>query len=261
MLDVRRRREFIVALGGAVAWPLGARAQQPAMPVIGFMSARPPGDSVPLVGAFRRGLMDGGFVEGQNVAIEYRWAHGDYARLPALAKELVDRKVAVLLGIGGDSSALAAKAATSTIPVVFGMGTDPVQAGMVASLNRPGGNVTGSTVFGPEHDVKRLELLKAIMPRLSRAAFLFNPDNPSSVSENRPIESAARSMKVEISYFEARKPAEFDAAFTAMAKRHAGGVVVTDDAMLNSNSGRIAEIAVQKRLRQPATQISWRRAA
>jgi ABC-type uncharacterized transport system substrate-binding protein len=125
---------------------------------------------------------------------------------------------------------------------------DAVAAGLVASLAQPGGNVTGSTVFGPEQNVKRLEVLKALMPRLARAAFLFNPDNPSSVTENRDIESAARSMKLEISYFEARKAAEFGAAFTAMANQHAGSVVVTDDAMLNSNSGRIAEIAGQKRL-------------
>ena len=140
-----RRREFITLVGGgAAAWPFTARSQQAErMPVIGFMSARSPQDSEYLVEAFRLGLKDGGFVEGQNVTVEYRWAQGEYSRLPALARELVDRKVAVLLGIGGDSSALAAKAATSTIPVVFGMGSDPVEAGMVASLNRPGGNATG----------------------------------------------------------------------------------------------------------------------
>ena len=143
-----RRRDFITLLGGAaVAWPFASRAQQQSgMPVIGFMSARSPGDSVHLVEAFRQGLKGGaGLVEGQNVTVEYRWAHGDYSRLPVLARELVDRRVAVLLGIGGDASAQAAKEATSSIPVVFGMGSDPVQAGMVASLNRPGGNVTACT--------------------------------------------------------------------------------------------------------------------
>ena len=158
----RDRREFIAMLGGAAsAWPIAARAQQPAMPVIGFMSARSPADSVHLLAAFRQGLGDWGFVERQNVAVEYRWAHGDYHRLPRLAMELVDQRVAVLLGVGGDASALAAKAATSTIPVVIGTGSDPVEAGFVASLNRPGGNVTGVSVLANQMEPKRLSLLHA----------------------------------------------------------------------------------------------------
>jgi putative ABC transport system substrate-binding protein len=160
---------------------------------------------------------------------------------------LVRLKVDVLV-TSGTPGTLAAKRATTTIPVVMAVTGDSVGTGLVASLARPGGNVTGSTVFGPEHNVKRLELLKAVMPRLARVAFLFNPDNPSRATDNKDMESAARSMKLEISYFEARQPAEFDAVFTAMAKRHAGGVVVTDDAMLNSNSRRIAETAEQKRV-------------
>jgi ABC transporter substrate binding protein len=158
-----RRREFITLLGGAATWPFAARAQQPAMPVIGFMSARSPEDSEHLLAAFRRGLGESGFIEGRNVAVEYRWARGDYARLPALAAELVNRRVAVLLGVGGDASARAAKAATSTIPIVFGMGSDPVAAGMVASLNRPGSNVTGVSVLTNEMEPKRLGLLHELV--------------------------------------------------------------------------------------------------
>src|SRR5580693_1838186 len=152
-----RRREFIGLLGGATAaWPLVAQAQQPAIPVIGFMSGRSPVDSTHLVSAFRQGLAETGFVEGQTVTIEFRWAHGDYDRLPVLAADLVSRKVAVLVGVGGDVSALAAKKATSTIPIVFGMGTDPVKVGLVASFNRPGGNATGFTLWTSEMESKRL---------------------------------------------------------------------------------------------------------
>jgi len=215
---VRDRRDFTAAVALAlVALPFAARAQPPTTKV-------------------RR--------IGQNLFIEFRWADGNYDRLPVLAAELV---IDVLVTAGSPGT-LAAKRATTTIPIVMAVTGDAVSAGLVASLAQPGGNVTGSTVFGPEHNVKRLEQLKEVMPRLARAAFLFNPDNPSSVTENRDIESAAKSMKLEISYFEARKPAEFDAAFKAMAKRQAGAVVVTYDAMLNSHSKRIAEIAGKRRL-------------
>jgi putative ABC transport system substrate-binding protein len=244
------RRAFTAAVAwGLATLPVAARAQpQPAkVPRVGFLGIASEAALTSRVEAFRAGLRELGYAEGKNLVIEYRWADGNYDRLPDLAADLVRLKVDVLV-TSGTPGTLASKRATTTIPIVMAVTGDAVAAGLVASLARPGGNVTGSTVFGPEHDVKRLELLKAIMPRLSRAAFLFNPDNPSSVSENRPIESAARSMKVEISYFEARKPAEFDAAFTAMAKRHAGGVVVTDDPMLNLNSKRITEIAGQKRI-------------
>jgi putative tryptophan/tyrosine transport system substrate-binding protein len=153
-----RRREFIALVGGAAAWPLAARAQQTAMPVIGFMSARAPEDSVPPLEAFRRGLKEGGFVEGENVAIEFRWARGDYSRLPALAADLVSRQVAVIVAAGGEPSALAAKVATATIPIVFGIGGDPVQAGLVETFSRPGGNVTGVTLLTNLMEPKRLGL-------------------------------------------------------------------------------------------------------
>ena len=242
------RRTFLAGTGAVLlAAPPVAQAQQQKVPRVGFLGTASAAATAGRVEALRAGLGEFGYTEGKNLVIEFRWADGNYDRLPDLAAELVRLKVDVLV-TSGTPGTLAAKRATSTIPIVMAVTGDAVATGLVASLARPGGNVTGSTVFGPEHNVKRLELLKAVMPRLARAAFLFNPDNPSSVTENRDIESAARSMKLELSYFEARKPAEFDAAFTAMGKRHAGGVVVTDDAMLNSNSKRIAEIAGQKQL-------------
>jgi putative ABC transport system substrate-binding protein len=244
------RRELIEAVAlGLVALPFAARAQPATTQVqrIGFLGVASAANSASRVEAFRTGLHEIGYAEGKNLVIEFRWADGNYDRLPDLAAELVRLKIDALVTSGAPGT-LAAKRATTTIPIVMAVTGDAVNAGLVASLAQPGGNVTGSTVFGPEHNVKRLEQLKEVMPRLARAAFLFNPDNPSSVTENREIESAARSMKLEISYFEARRPAEFDAAFKAMVKRQAGSVVVTDDAMLNSNSRRIAEIAGQKRL-------------
>jgi putative ABC transport system substrate-binding protein len=173
-----KRREFITLLGGAAAWPLAARAQQPAMPVIGFMSARSPEDSAHLVAAFRRGLGESGFIEGQNVAIEFRWAHGQYDRLPALADELVRRQVNVLVAVGGEPSPLAAKRATSTIPIVFGVGSDPVSIGLVESFSRPGGNVTGVTLMTALMEPKRLGLLRELVPAAPLVGVLLNPVFP-----------------------------------------------------------------------------------
>jgi putative ABC transport system substrate-binding protein len=243
------RRAFIGTLaGGLFAAPLAAGAQQAGKVYrIGFLGPASASGQVNRVEALRTGLLELGYVEGKNVVIEYRWAEEKYDRLPNLAAELVGLKVDVLV-TAGTPGTLAAKQTTTTIPIVMAITGDAVATGLVASLARPGGNVTGSTVFGPEHNVKRLELLKAVMSRLTRVAFLFNPDNPSSATEKRELGRAARSKKLEISYFEARKAAEFDAAFTSIAKGHAGAVVVTDDGMLNVNSGRIAEIAEQKRL-------------
>ena len=242
------RRVFLVAVaGGLAAMPLAARAQPQKIARVGFLGTASAAGMANRVEALRAGLGEYGDVEGKNLVIEFRWAEGNYDRLPDLAAELVRLKVDVLVTSGAPGT-LAAKRATSTIPIVMAVTGAAVAAGLVASLARPGGNVTGSTVFGPEHNVKRLDLLKTGIPRLGKVAFLFNPDNPTSVTENKEIESAARSMKLEVSYFAARKSGEFDVAFNAMAKRQAGAVVVTDDAMLNSNSKRIAEIAGQKRL-------------
>src|SRR4029450_6216431 len=243
-----QRRLFLMAVAGALgAVPLAARAQQRKVPHVGFLGTASAAAMANRVEAFRAGLGEFGYVEAKNLVIEFRWAEGNYDRLPDLAAELVSLKVDVLVTSGAPGT-LALKRATSTIPIVMAVTGDAVSAGLVASLARPGGNVTGSKVFGPEHNVKRLELLKAGIPRLARVAFLFNPDNPSSVTENKEIENAARSAKLDISYFEARKPAEFDSVFTAMTKKPVGGAVVTDDAMLNSNSKRLAGIAGQKLL-------------
>jgi putative ABC transport system substrate-binding protein len=191
MLDKGRRR-FIGLLGGAAAWPLAARAQQSVMPVIGFMSSRSPEDSVHLLEAFRRGLKEGGFSEGQNVAIEFRWAHGDYSKLPALAADLVSRRVNVLTAVGGDPSPHAAKRATPTIPIVFGMGGDPVSDGLVESFNRPGGNVTGVTLLTNLMEPKRLGLLRELAPGVTLIGALVNPAFAPAARQQQQLEEASR---------------------------------------------------------------------
>ena len=205
-----RRRDFITLLGAAaVTWPLGARAQTP-MPVVGFMSGRAPEESAHLVAAFRQGLADSGFVDGQNVTIEFRWAEGDYDRLPGLAAELVDRKVAVLIGVGGDVSAVAAAKATTTIPVVFGMGGDPVKAGIVASFNRPGGNVTGYTIWTNEMESKRLGLLRELVPGIPVIGVLVNPRFPPTVQELDDLEPAAKGVAQRLFVARANDDPELD---------------------------------------------------
>ena len=189
-----RRRDFIAALGGAAVWPLGARAQQAGTPVIGFMSSRSPEDSVHLLAAFRQGLGETRFIEGQNVAIEFRWAQGQYQRLSALAADLVSRRVAVFTAVGGETSALAAKQATSTIPIVF-VSTDPVRSGLVESYNRPGGNATGSFLATAEMEPKRLGLLHELVPGVSLIGALLNPNVPEAARRQLPeLEQAARTI-------------------------------------------------------------------
>ena len=215
-----RRREFIALLGGAaVAWPLAAGAQQPALPVIGFMSGRAPEDSSYLVDAFRQGLIQSGFVEGRNVAVEFRWAYGDYDRLPALAAELVGRNVAVLVGVGGDNSAVAAKRATSTIPIVFGMGGDPIKAGLVESLNRPGGNATGFTLLTNQLEPKRVGLMHELVPTASLLGALLNPGFLPAADQLRDVEEAARAVNLRLFVAKANNDQELSAAFESLAQQ------------------------------------------
>ena len=212
-----RRREFITLVGGAAAvWPLTARAQQPA---VGFMSGRAPDESAHLVAAFQQGLAERGFSEGQNVAIEFRWADGDYDRLPALAADFVGRGVAVLVGVGGDVSAVAATKATKTIPVVFGMGGDPVKAGMVASFKRPGGNVTGFTLWTNETESKRLGLLRELVPGVPLIGILVNPRFRPTVQELEDIEPAAKSVNQLLFVGRANSDAELDAALALFVQQ------------------------------------------
>jgi putative tryptophan/tyrosine transport system substrate-binding protein len=189
-----RRRAFIALLGGAAAWPLAVRAQQPTMPVIGFMSTLSPESISNPVAGFHQGLKEAGYIESQNVAIEYRWAQGHYDRLPELAADLVRRKVAVIVASGGDPSPQIARAATQTIPIVFGMFGDPIREGLVDSLSRPGGNATGVTIFGPAAVTKRLQLLHDLVPQAAVIAFLMNPNNPNGSIELKAAQAAATSL-------------------------------------------------------------------
>jgi len=241
-----RRREFITLVGGAAAaWPLTARAQQP---VVGFMSGRAPDDSAHLVAAFQQGLAERGFSEGQNVAIEFRWADGDYDRLPALAADLVGRGVAALVGVGGDVSAVAATKATKTIPVVFGMGGDPVKAGMVASFKHPGGNVTGFTLWTNETESKRLGLLRELVPGVPLIGILVNPHLPPSVQELADIEPAAKSVNQQLFVGRANNDAELDAALASFVQQRVGAFLVTAAPFFDTRRDRIIGFAAQHRL-------------
>ena len=226
-----RRREFVTLLGGAAAaWPLAARAQQPAMPVIGLLSGRSLNDSKPMMAAFRQGLIEQGFVERQNVAIEYRWAEGHYDRLPAMAADLAGRQVAAILAVGSVPSPLAAKAATSTIPIVFVVGGDPVKFGLVSSLNRPGGNVTGVSVLSGALTAKRLELLRELVPDASIVACLVNPKNPEAENQLMDIRAAGRTVRQKIIVLNASLDHELNDAMATIVRERASGLLVGNDA-------------------------------
>ena len=243
------RRKFLATLGGAVAaWPLAARAQQPAMPVIGFIRTTSPDDSAKLVEAFRRGLGEVGYIEGRNVVIEYRYAQGQIDRLPALATDLVMRRVAVLAATGGTVSARATKAATTTIPVVFTTGDDPVKAGLVASLSRPGGNLTGVSLFGARLGAKRLALLHELVPAAATIAILLNPKNPDSEDEAKDVQEAARTLGVQILVLNAGTENEIDAAFTKLVEQRVGALMLGADTFFTSQHTRLATLSTYLRI-------------
>ncbi len=239
-----RRREFITLLGGTAAWPLAARAQQAAMPVIGFLHLGSPDRFAHLVQAMRRGLNETGYVEGQNVAIEFRWAEGHSDRLPALAADLVRRQVAVIFATGGPPGVLAAKAATTTIPIVF-ISSDPLRFGIVTSLSRPGGNLTGMGLFTASMGAKRLELLRELVPAAAVIAFLINPAYPTAEAELEDMQEAARASGKQLSVLRVSSEKDFDATFATLSQQRAGALVVAADTLFNNWRDRLVALAAR----------------
>jgi ABC-type uncharacterized transport system substrate-binding protein len=243
-----RRRGFITLLGGAAAWPLAARAQQPAVPVVGFLYPGAPELSTGIVAAFRKGLGEAGFVEGRNVAVEFRFAYNDNARLPELTAELVRRRVAVIATPGSTPSALAAKAATTTIPIVFSIGPDPVELGLVASLNRPGGNITGITSMNAELGAKRLGLLHELLPSAERFAVLVNPSNRAAEPLTRDVQAAGSALGRQIEILNASTARGIDTAFASLVQGRADALVVSPDPFLDSRRVQLVTLATHHRL-------------
>ena len=239
-----KRREFIKLLGATAAWPVALRAQQQPMPVVGFLSARSPAEADTDFAAFRQGLGQAGYFEGRNVTIEYRWAGGQYDRLPALASELVARQVAVIAAVGGEPSGLAAKAATATIPIVCTLGGDAVAAGLVAHLNRPGGNITGVTIIGQEMGPKRVELAHQLVPNAAALAALVNPKFPLALAEARDMEAAARSVGLQLAVLHASTESEIDVAF-ALARHKVDALLINTDPFLLGQREQIAQLAAR----------------
>src|SRR5262249_11219126 len=251
-----RRRKFITLLGGAMTWPLRALAQQPTMPVIGYLGIRSPDPDVQLIASFRQGLGAGGFVEGRNVAMEHRYAQGQPSRLPSLAADLVRRQAAVIATTGGAQAALAAKSATSTIPIVFTIGADPVKTGLVASLNRPGGNLTGVTTSYDEAAPKRLGLLREISPKSTLIGVLVNPTDPITASgETNDMRAAARSVGQQIEILQASTEREIDAALARLIDMRGRQLVVAPDAFFATQAHQLVALAA----RHAIPTLYWRR--
>jgi len=228
-----KRREFITLLGGAAAWPLAAQAQQ-AMPVIGVLGSVSPAPYASFIAAIKEGLQQTGYIEGRNVTIEYRWAEGQYDRLPQQAVELVNRGVGLIILVGGGPTTAVAKAATATIPIVFVTGDDPVKSGAVPSLNRPGGNVTGVSLLTVAMETKRLQLLHELAPNASIIAVVVNPNNPQADEQQRELQAAARALGVQVEVLKAGSPKEIDAAFANLVERRAGALHMAGDAFFNT---------------------------
>jgi putative ABC transport system substrate-binding protein len=240
------RREFITLLGGVAAWPVAARAQQPAIPVIGFLSSGSPAAYAHLVRAFRQGLSEAGYVEGRNVTIEYRWADDQNDRLPALAADLASRQVSLIAAPGSTPAALAAKAASTTIPIVFFTGANPVQVGLVASLNRPGGNVTGVTTLNAELEPKRLELLHDLMPTASMIALLVNPTSPILAETTRKdLHTAASTRGLELRVLNASTERDLETVFANVRQLRSGGLVIASDAFFSSQLEQLGALAIR----------------
>lgn len=250
-----RRRDFIAGLAAATVVPVSMRAQQSAIPFVGFLSSRSPGESEAVVAAFRKGLAESGFVAGQNIAIEYRWAEGRYDRLPQLAAELVNMRVAAILAAGGPPSALAAKEATATIPIVFSAADDPVGLGLVPSLSHPGGNVTGMSVFNATLSAKRLALLHEFVPAATTIAYLTNPANPSSHMEVDGLIEAVKASAAKVKFFDATNEQEIEAAFAEISAQHIGAVIVAGEPFFDSRRAFIVGLAAK--LAIPAS-YGWR---
>jgi putative ABC transport system substrate-binding protein len=253
-----KRRDFITLIGGAAAWPLAARAQlKGPIPVIGYLSTESPSNAVPLA-AFRQGLKETSFVEGENVAFEHRLASGRYDQLPILAADLVRRQVAVIAAIGGTPPAIAAKAATAAIPIVFFVGVDPVQFGLVASLNKPGGNLTGVAALQSVLAAKRLELLRECLPKAGTIALLVNPTNPYSESETKSVQEGARHLGLQLHMVRASSPSDLDAAFASIVEFRADALVVSTDQFLTNQADQIVALAARRAV--PAI-YGWRQYA
>jgi putative ABC transport system substrate-binding protein len=240
-----RRREFITLIGSAAAaWPLAARAQQPTVPVVGFLNGGTAEGYAPMVAAFRQGLNEAGYVEGRNVAIEYRWARGQYDRLPSLAADLVQQKVTVIAATS-TPAALAAKATTSTVPIVFTTGGDPIKLGLVASLRRPGGNVTGSTQFSYEIGPKRLELARELFPGAKTVALLVNPANPLAATVSKELQAVADTLGLRLHVLHANTEADFEAAFATAAQLRAAALVIGADPLFSSHAAQLGALALR----------------
>ena len=242
-----KRRDFISFIASATAWPFATHAQQAATPVVGFINTLNSTDEIvsDLVAAFRQGLKEIGFVEGQNVSVEYRWAQGQYERLPELAADLVRRKVDVIAATGGEPSPQVAKAATQIIPIVFTANGDPVREGLVASVSRPGGNVTGFTIFGSAAVTKRVELINELVPQSGIIGYLMNPNRPNNEIETQAAETAARSIGKKMPIFKASNEPDLDAAFATMVQQKVGAIVVASDPFFWSQRGKVVSLAAR----------------
>jgi ABC-type uncharacterized transport system substrate-binding protein len=238
-------RAPIALLGAISLWPLTGQTDQWSVPVVGFLSARSPAEAASVLRAFRQGLGEVGYYEGKNIAIEYRWAEGHYDRLPQLAAELVRSQVAVIAATGGEPSPLAAKAATTTIPIVFTLGGDPVDAGLVSSLNRPGGNLTGTTIMAVEMGPKRLELIRQLVPKTTAIAMLINPSFPTAAAETREVLDAARALEIDCHVLRASTGIEIEAAFTTIVELRTGALIVGTDPFLLGQRDQLVRLSMR----------------